>query len=94
MITHYGWRNRFLSIYPNAVGIRPVDDPEVVTVPWFNIFFFVFLALGYFLLRAMWLQFRRRASGMLRLNARAASARAGEWAGLAKGRLLMWLESR
>ncbi len=94
VITHYGWRNRFLSIYPNAVGIRPVDDPEVVTVPWFNIFFFVFLALGYFLLRVMWLQFRRRARGMLRLNAGAASARAGAWAGLAKGRLLMWLESR
>ena len=25
-ITHYGWRNEFLSIFPNAVSIRPVGS--------------------------------------------------------------------
>ncbi|MCY4167136.1 MAG: DUF1523 family protein [Rhodobacter sp.] len=94
VITHYGWRNRFLSIYPNAVGIRPVNDPDVVTVPWFNIFFLAFLAFGYFLLRAMWRQFRRRATGLFRLSAGAAAGRVRDWVGLARGRLLTWLESR
>ncbi len=27
IMTHYGWRNEFLSIFPNAIGIRAVDDP-------------------------------------------------------------------
>jgi len=60
VITHYGWRNRFLSIYPNAVDIRPVEGPDVQIVPWFNIFFFVFLGLAILFLRAAWAQFRER----------------------------------
>jgi hypothetical protein len=60
VITHYGWRNRFLSIYPNAVGIRPVEGPDVRIIPWFNIFFFVFLGLALLFLRAAWMQFRER----------------------------------
>ena len=60
VITHYGWRNRFLSIYPNAVGIRAVDGPDVRVIPWFNIFFFVFLGLAALFVRAAWLQFRER----------------------------------
>lgn len=60
VITHYGWRNRFLSIYPNAVNIRLVDGPDVRIVPWFNIFFFVFLGLAVLFLRAAWAQFRER----------------------------------
>jgi hypothetical protein len=60
VITHYGWRNRFFTIYPNAVGIRPISGPDVTVVPWFNIFFFVFLGVAYVFLRAMWRQFRER----------------------------------
>ena len=60
VITHYGWRNRFLSIYPNAVNIRAVDGPDVRIIPWFNIFFFVFLGLAALFVRAAWLQFRER----------------------------------
>ncbi len=60
VITHYGWRNRFLSIYPNAVEIRQVEGPDVRIIPWFNIFFFVFLGLAALFVRAAWLQFRER----------------------------------
>ena len=60
VITHYGWRNRFLSIYPNAVGIRQVEGPDVRIIPWFNIFFFVFFGLAALFVRAAWLQFRER----------------------------------
>lgn len=60
VITHYGWRNRFFSIYPNAVGIRPIDGPDVQIIPWFNIFFFVFLGAAFLFLRAAWRQFRER----------------------------------
>ena len=60
VITHYGWRNKYLSIYPNAIGIRKVDGPDVSVVPWFNIFFFIFLVVAWAFLRAAWRQFRER----------------------------------
>ncbi|MBK1634310.1 DUF1523 family protein [Rhodovulum adriaticum] len=45
VVTHYGWRNEYLSIYPNAVKLREVDSPEVTIIPWFNIVFLSVLAL-------------------------------------------------
>ena len=59
-ITHYGWRMRFLSIYPNAISIKPVSGPEYRPFPLFNLFFFAFLIVGFFFVRAMWLQFVER----------------------------------
>ena len=59
-ITHYGWRMRFLSIYPNAISIKPVSGPEYGPFPWFNLFFFAFLIVGFFFVRAMWRQFVER----------------------------------
>ncbi len=60
VITHYGWRNRFFTIFPNGIGIRPIDGPDQTIIPWFNIFFFVFLVIAWLTLRAMWRQFRQR----------------------------------
>lgn len=60
VITHYGWRNELISIFPNAVGIRPVEGPDVTIIPWFNIVFLTFVALVLLMLRRMWLQFRER----------------------------------
>ncbi|MEM1373249.1 MAG: DUF1523 family protein [Pseudomonadota bacterium] len=37
VIRHYGWRSEFLTIYPNAISLRPVAGPEVRLIPWFNI---------------------------------------------------------
>ena len=59
-ITHYGWRMRFLSIYPNAISIKPVSGPEYRPFPWFNLFFFAFLIVGFFFVRAMLRQFVER----------------------------------
>lgn len=51
VLTHYGWRNEFYSIFPNAVGIRATDDPDARLIPWLNIIILVIfagLALGIF----------------------------------------------
>ena len=40
LVTHYGWRIRWATVYPNAISIRPVDGPDVRVIPWFNIIFF------------------------------------------------------
>ncbi len=60
VITHYGWRIRWLTVFPNAVSIRPVDGPDYRPIPWFNIGFFVFLIVAGLFVRAMWRQFRER----------------------------------
>ena len=36
-IKHYGWRNELISIFPNAVSIKPVEGPDVTLIPWTNI---------------------------------------------------------
>lgn len=59
-ITHYGWRIKILTVFPNAISIKEIEGPDVRIIPWFNIGFFIFLILGYLFLRAMWLQFRER----------------------------------
>ncbi len=44
VIRHYGWRNEFYSIYPNAISVWPVEGPNVTLIPWFNIIFLTVLA--------------------------------------------------
>jgi len=93
VITHYGWRNRFFTIYPNAIAIRPVDGPDVRVIPWFNIFFFVFVIFGYFFLRAMWRQFMERKVDPLLEDAGEAFDRVGDSAQETRGRIGRWLAS-
>lgn len=58
-LTHYGWRSEFLSIFPNAVGIRPVAGPDVTIIPWFNIIFLTTLAAILWAITVRVLRFRR-----------------------------------
>ncbi|WP_435256815.1 DUF1523 family protein [Thioclava sp. FR2] len=59
-ITHYGWRNEFFTIFPNAVGVRQVEGPDVRIIPWVNIILLTIVALILLMIRRMWLQFRER----------------------------------
>jgi len=45
VIKHYGWRNEFMSIYPNALDVYPVDSPDVRVIPWISILIFIVLGL-------------------------------------------------
>lgn len=47
-VSHYGWRSRLLSAFPNATGLRTVDGPDVRFFPWPMI-----LALGGIVLVAL-----------------------------------------
>ncbi len=60
VVRHYGWRIPFLTIYPNATAIWPVEGPDVRTIPWFNILFFIFLGVVVGFVRLIWRQFRER----------------------------------
>ncbi len=93
VITHYGWRNRFLTIYPNAIGIRPVDGPDVTVIPWFNIFFFVFVGAALLFIRAMWMQFRERSIDPALARAGDVIDRADARFDDTRGRFSKWLDS-
>ena len=91
VLTHYGWRNRFLSIYPNAIGILPVAGPDVRIIPWFNIFFFVFLAVGFLFLCAAWRQFRERSIDPALADVEESWDAAGDRLSEKRGRVSRWL---
>ncbi len=58
-IKHYGWRNQFLSIFPNAVTVRQVSGPDASTgLPWLNIVIIVGFILLVVMVRRLWRRFR------------------------------------
>ncbi|PIE14788.1 MAG: hypothetical protein CSA70_00790 [Rhodobacterales bacterium] len=93
VITHYGWRNKYLSIYPNAIGIKPVDGPDVTVIPWFNIFFFVFLLFAWVFLRAMWRQFRERSIDPMLEDVNEQWDAVGQDIDERRGRIRRWLDT-
>ena len=42
-VTYYGLRSQILSIYPNALSVRVVDEPDVTIIPWTRIVAFTTL---------------------------------------------------
>lgn len=93
VMTHYGWRNEYFSAFPNAVAIRPVDNPNVTIIPWFNIFFFVVLMAAVLFIRAMWRQFRERSVDPLLDAAEHQFDEVQAEVAERRGRLTRWLDS-
>lgn len=60
IVTHYGWRSELLSIFPNAVGVKPATGPDQRIIPWVSIVILVLILIVLLLIRRMWLQFRER----------------------------------
>ena len=59
-VTHYGWRNEWLTIFPNAVAVKVVSGPDARIIPWVNIVILTLIGAALLYLRAMWRQFRER----------------------------------
>jgi len=57
-VRHYGWRNSLLSIFPNALSMKPVAGPDVRLIPWFNIVFLTLLTVILLTLWRLWRNFR------------------------------------
>jgi hypothetical protein len=59
-VSHYGWRIKLLSIFPNAYKINQVSGPDVLLIPWFNIVFIGALLLLLWLILRTVRRFKNR----------------------------------
>jgi hypothetical protein len=100
VVTHYGWRSEFFTIFPNAIRLREVPSPEVTLIPWLNMVILALLALGVFAVVRMLAQFRERMIDPIvdaaedaigRAQDRALAARRD--ARTARGRFGAWLDT-
>lgn len=60
VVTHYGWRNEFITIFPNALSLRVTDNPDALRLPWVNLALLALLAALAIWLRVLWRRFRLR----------------------------------
>lgn len=93
VMTHYGWRLPFLSIYPNAISIKAVAGPDVRIIPWVNIVVLTALAILLFTAWRMLAQFRERSIDPLLEDIDEASDAAVERASGFMSRVLGWFRS-
>ena len=100
IVTKYGWRIPFLSIYPNVVALRPASGPDASVFPWVNIVILTALVVLMFLLWRMWAQFRERTIEPLIVDAEEAWDRVDNRADMARdrakglwGRIRAWLDT-
>ncbi len=56
-LRHYGWRNTWLSIFPNALSVKPVESADTRLIPWFNIIFLTVFALIWITIWRLWRNF-------------------------------------
>lgn len=60
LITHYGWRIRFLTKYPNATELRLATGPDESPFPWFNVILLTTLIVGVLVIRRILIILRKR----------------------------------
>ncbi|SNR49557.1 DUF1523 family protein [Puniceibacterium sediminis] len=94
VLTHYGWRNEFYSIFPNAVGIRAVDGPDVTIIPWVNIIILTLLAAFFWAIWVRWRRFRRNRIDPILEDMNDGFEAAGDSFAEKRGRFGRWLNGR
>lgn len=93
VVTHYGWRSEFLTIFPNAVGIRAVDGPDVTIIPWINIIVLTILAAVFWAIGVRVLRFRRNRIDPLLEDAGEAWDEAGDRVAARRKGFRAWLDT-
>lgn len=90
IVRHYGWRSNFFSIFPNAVAVKVTDSPDPTIIPWFNIAFFLVLALIALRIWRWWANFHEARIEPIVDDMVIAMHRADDRADATKGRIRRW----
>ncbi|MBM7066370.1 DUF1523 family protein [Actibacterium sp. 188UL27-1] len=92
-VRHYGWRSEFLTIFPNAISLRPVEGPDTRIIPWFNIFFLIIFGAIIWAITSRIRRFRRKRIDPALAEVGEALDRVGDRAEAAGGRMGRWFDS-
>ncbi len=93
-IRHYGWRNEFLSIFPNAVGVWQVAGPDAPKpVPWLNILIIVGFVAVVLVIWLAWRRFRARRIDPVVEDIGETWDAAGDAVSERRGRVRRWLDT-
>ncbi|WP_127112881.1 DUF1523 family protein [Shimia sediminis] len=92
-LKHYGWRNEFFSIYPNAVGVKPVEGPDVTIIPWLNIVILVVFFAFVWAIYVRWRRFRQARIDPVLEDIGDSMDAAGDRIAEKRGRFSRWLDS-
>ncbi len=61
LMTHYGWRLNFPTLYPNAIGLTPIAGPDAgKPLPWLNILILLSIAALWYTIWVRWRRWRSR----------------------------------
>ncbi|MEL6520271.1 MAG: DUF1523 family protein [Pseudomonadota bacterium] len=93
-LRHYGWRSEFLSLYPNAISLRPVDGPDARIIPWFNIIFLTVFGAFIWAVTSRVRRFRRDRIDPALAEVGEAMERVGERADYAGNKVGRWFGSK
>ncbi|NOD99152.1 DUF1523 family protein [Ruegeria sp. HKCCD6228] len=93
VVTHYGWRNEFMSIFPNAIFIKDVEGPDVRIIPWFNIIFLTIFAAFVWAIWVRWRRFRQARIDPMIENVEDGLYAAGDAIEVRHNRFRRWLDS-
>ena len=92
-ITHYGWRNEFMSIFPNAVSVKRVEGPDATIIPWVSIIVLLLFAALAWGLWVRWKRFRAARIDPLVSDMGDSWDAAGHNLNERRGRFSRWLDS-
>lgn len=92
-VLHYGWRNQYLSIFPNAVSISPVAGPDDKPLNWMSYAILTLLAATFWAIYARWRRFRRNRIDPVLEDVEDSLYAAGDAISERRGRLRRWLDS-
>lgn len=92
-ITHYGWRNEYWTVFPNAVAIKRVDGPDATIIPWLNILILTLFFALVWAVRVRWIRFRQARIDPVLEDIEDGWDAAGDRIAEKRGRVRRWLDS-
>lgn len=57
-VRHYGWRSELMSIFPNALNVKPVAGPDARVYPIWSWILWAVAALILWMIRTYWMRLR------------------------------------